>query len=170
MPGIIVIIWFSAKFKVSFCKILIWLIVKSTTSLRYSLISVATWSFLDLPVCSFFPAAPTIFVNLFSIFIWTSSKSTDHLNFWVIISFFICFSPFVIPLKSATEIIFCFLSISACAREPSISNIANLWSKLTDAVNLLTISLVGSENLSDHFFVIFFMSAYFYSLIQWIIY
>mmetsp|Transcript_9600 Transcript_9600/g.29218 ORF Transcript_9600/g.29218 Transcript_9600/m.29218 type:complete len:218 (-) Transcript_9600:347-1000(-) len=40
----------------------------------HSLPSVATWSFLDLPVCSFFPASPMSSTSLLSFAVWMSSS------------------------------------------------------------------------------------------------
>ena len=44
------------------------------SSLRYILKSVATWSFLLLPVCSLPPAGPIAWVRLNSMQVWTSSR------------------------------------------------------------------------------------------------
>ena len=85
----------------------------------------------------------------------------DHSKLFAMTSFLIWFKPFLIALKSLDEMIFCFFNISACASEPAMSYTASLWSKFTDAVYLLTISLVGSENLSDQFCLLFFISTNF---------
>ena len=83
--------------------------------------SVATWSFLERPVCSFLPGSPQISVNLDSIFMWTSSRSIDQLNLPEVISLLILSRPFKISFNSDSVKTSTSLSIVACAIDPSIS-------------------------------------------------
>ena len=91
------------------------------SSLRYILKSVATWSFLLLPVCSFPPAGPMAWVRLNSMQVCTSSREWSNSKVPSSTSARMSFSPAMILSASSAGMTPHFFSILTWARDPMTS-------------------------------------------------
>ena len=123
-PGII-----ASKLSRACCESVFWFSSISVTrpfifSIRNNLISVTTWSFLDLAVWSLPAIGPIISVSLLSIFIWISSSFFLNSNFPSLISFCTFFNPLTINWHSSFLITPDFASVITWAIDTSMSYFA----------------------------------------------
>ena len=146
-PGIIVSLFSSAFLTIDFCNKVSKFNRSAILSLKNNLKSVATWSFLDLPVCIFFAAAPATFTSLDSIFMCTSSSAGSQWNLSSCISLRILARPFLILLSSDALINLASFSTSAYAIDPLISASNNLLSMSIEAEKDCASSLMPESNL-----------------------
>ena len=125
-------------------------LIQATSSLRYILMSTATWSLRLRAVCSRLPTSPRRLVSSCSTNICMSSAvmSISSLPLWI--SSFICSSSPTIALPSASLIMPLAASMAACALLPSISWAYMRLSKRIDELKSFTRESVSFPNLPAH--------------------
>ncbi len=128
-------------------------IMASISSLVYSFMSRATWSFRDRPVCRRLPGSPIRSVSSASTKLWMSSASPSIFSFPSSMSARIPSRPATMASASAAGMMPCFPSIRACTMDPRISCLYIRLSKLRDSLKASTSLSVSPVNLPPQSFI-----------------